>query len=110
MVARKNNAGTPRPPATTPDGREKQLIAIAYDLAERQIRDGTATAQVITHFLKLGTEREKLERKKLEGENRLLEARAESLASADRIEELTKKALEAFRSYAGRGSVDESEK
>jgi cell division protein FtsL len=78
-------------------------------LAEEQIRSGTATAQVITHFLKLGTEREKLERKRLEGENRLLEAKVESLASSSRIEELYEKAVAAMRSYAGRGSVDESE-
>ena len=109
MATRKRSAGTPRPPATTPDGRERQLIAAAYDLAEEQIRTGTATAQVITHFLKLGTEREKLERKRLEGENKLLEARVESLASSSRIEELYEKAVAAMRSYAGRGSVDESE-
>lgn len=109
MATRKSRAGSPRPPATTPDGRERQLIAAAYDLAEEQIRNGTATAQVITHFLKLGTEREKLERKKLEGENRLLEARVDSIASTARIEELTQKALDAFRSYAGRGVTGESE-
>jgi hypothetical protein len=109
LATRKRSAGTPRPPATTPDGRERQLVAAAYDLAEEQIRNGTATAQVITHFLKLGTEREKLERMRLEGENALLKAKVDSIASASRIEELTQKALDAFRSYAGRGSVDESE-
>jgi hypothetical protein len=109
LATRKRSATTPRPPATTPDGRERQLIAAAYDLAEQQIRDGTATAQVITHFLKLGTEREKLERTRLQGENRLLEAKVDSLASASRVEELYKNALAAMKSYAGRGSVDESE-
>lgn len=109
MATRKRSAGTPRPPATTPDGRERQLIAAAYDLAEEQIRSGTATAQVITHFLKLGTEREKLERERLKRENTLLEAKVDSLASSARIEELTKKAIDAFRSYAGRGAADESE-
>lgn len=109
MATRKRSAGTPRPPATTPDGRERQLIAAAYDLAEEQIRSGTATAQVITHFLKLGTEREKLERERLKRENTLLEAKVDSLASSARIEELTKKAIEAFRSYAGGGVSDESE-
>lgn len=109
MATRKRSAGSPRPPATTPDGRERQLIAAAYDLAEEQIRNGSATAQVITHFLKLGTEREKLERKRLEGENKLLAAKVDSIASAARVEELYKNALAAMKSYAGRGSVDESE-
>lgn len=109
MATRKSRAGSPRPPATTPDGRERQLIAAAYDLAEEQIRNGSATAQVITHFLKLGTEREKLERKRLEGENKLLAAKVDSIASAARVEELYKNALAAMKSYAGRGSVDESE-
>lgn len=109
MATRKRNAGSPRPPATTPDGRERQLIAAAVDLAEEQIRNGTASAQVITHFLKLATTREKLEQKRLENENRLLEAKVESLASAGRIEELYKNALNAMRSYAGHGDSDEPE-
>ena len=109
MATRKRDAGSPRPPATTPDGRERQLIAAAVDLAEEQIRSGTASAQVITHFLKLATTREKLEQKRLENENKLLEAKVESLASAARVEELYKNALAAMKSYAGRGSVDESE-
>lgn len=109
MASRKERKGPSRPPATTPEGREKQLIGAAYDLAERQIREGTATAQVITHFLKLGTEREKLERKRLEGENKLIDAKVESLASAARVEELYKNALAAMRSYAGFEPADELE-
>lgn len=109
MATRKKVAGSPRPPATTPDGRERQLIAAAVDLAEEQIRSGTASAQVITHFLKLATTREKLEQQRLVSENRLLEAKVESLASAARVEELYKNALAAMKSYAGRGSTDESE-
>jgi hypothetical protein len=88
---------------------ERQLVALAYDLAEEQIREGSATAQVITHFLKLGSIQAKLELKKLEGENRLLEAKVESLASSAKTQELYQKALEAFTSYKGRGAADESE-
>jgi hypothetical protein len=109
LAARKKSAGSPRPPATTPDGRERQLIALAVDLAEEQIRNGTASAQVITHFLKLATSRERLEQQRLENENKLLVAKVESLASAGRIEDLYKNALAAMKSYAGRGSSDESE-
>lgn len=109
MATRKRSAGSPRPPATTPDGRERQLIAAAVDLAEEQIRNGSASAQVITHFLRLATTREKLEQKRLENENKLLEAKVESLASATRVEELYKNALDAMKSYSGRGVSDESE-
>ena len=92
---------TRRPPATTTQGRENQLIALSYDAAESQIREGRATSQLLTHFLKMGTERESLERKKLEAENQLLHARVEQLASNARVEELLENALDAFREYRG---------
>lgn len=101
MAPRKEGAGGRRPPATTPESRENQLIASAVDLAEEQILRGTASSQVITHFLKLGTTREKLEQERIKRENLLLEAKVSSLASADRIEKLYKEAVDAFRSYAG---------
>lgn len=90
-----------RPPATTPEARENQLIAAAVDLAEKQIREGTASAQVITHYLKLGTTRERLEQEKLSRENILLRARSEAMESAQRVEELYKNALDAMRGYSG---------
>jgi hypothetical protein len=92
---------TRRPPATTLEGRENQLVSLAVDLAEKQIRDGTATSQVISHFLKLGSTREQLEQERLKQENTLLAARAEAIASQARIEELYKSALDAMRSYGG---------
>lgn len=90
-----------RPPAKTPEERENRMISLATDLAERQLEDGTATAQVITHFLKLGSTREFLEQEKLRKENDLLTAKAEVMASAKRVEELYVTALNAMRSYAG---------
>ena len=96
-----------RPPATTPEGREQQLIARAVELAEKQIIDGTASSQVITHFLKLGSPRETLERRRMEHEISLLEAKAEAMAAQGRIEELYKDALNSMRAYAGH-DVDES--
>lgn len=107
MTSRSNPKSTRRPPAATPKARENQLIAAAYDLAERQIADGSATSQVITHFLKLGTQREKLEQKRIEQENLLLEARVENLKSQANTEQLYKEALEAMRSYAGHEVPDE---
>ena len=98
-------------PAKTVEARESQLIGLAVDLAAQQLSDGTASSQVMTHFLKLGTMRAKLEMEKLEQENKLLEAKTEALASAQRIEELYKEALQAMRSYQGNenesGEVDD---
>ena len=111
MAARRKTESEPTPSrrrrATTPEARENQLVASAYDLAERQIQQGTASSQVITHFLKLGTEREKLEREKIRRENELLEARKEALASTGRMEELMEEAINAFRSYSGQSSHEE---
>lgn len=104
------NSGTDRPrrpPAKTPEAREKQMISAATDLAEKQILQGTASSQVITHFLKLGSPREELEREKLRSENILLKARAEALASEARIEELISGAIEAMRGYKGEDDDDE---
>lgn len=95
-----------RRPATTPDGRENQLVALAVDLAEKQIREGTVSSQVLTHYLKLGSSRERLEQERLRRENHLLEAKAEAMASAKRVEELYGKALNAMRSYAGQEPVE----
>lgn len=95
-----------RPPGTTPESRENQLIALAVDLAEEQIREGRASAQVITHYLKLGTTRERLEQQRLVKENELLTAKVDALATAGRVEELYSKALAAMRSYSG-GAEDD---
>jgi hypothetical protein len=90
-----------RPPATTPEGRENQLVSAAIDLAETQINNGTASAQVITHFLKLGSTRERLEQQRLEHENELTRVRIEAIESQKRVEELYMEALQAMRSYSG---------
>lgn len=90
-----------RRPASTPLGREQQLVSLAVDLAEKQLAEGTATSQVISHYLKMGSERERLEQERLARENKLLEAKVEQLASAKRIEELYSEALSAMRTYAG---------
>lgn len=89
-------------PATTPEGRENQLVSLASDLAERQLREGTASSQVITHFLKLGSTREKLEEERLRRENLLLSAKVDQIASSRRMEELYETALNAMREYSGR--------
>lgn len=96
-------------PATSVKAREDQLISLAVDLAEQQLRDGTASAQVIAHFLKLGTTKASLEKEKLEKENELLKAKTESLQSSKRSEELYAKAINAIQRYSGQEPIDESE-
>lgn len=94
-------------PALTPEARENQMIALAVDLAEKQLMEGTASSQVITHYLKLGSMRERLEREKIKRENELLGAKVESLQSVHRTEELYENALKAFRRYSGEDEQDE---
>ena len=90
-----------RPPSTTVEGRENQLIALAVDLAEVQLKKGTASSQVITHFLKLGSTKEKLEKEILLQQKDLLEAKTKSIRSVENSEKLYKEALKAMRSYSG---------
>lgn len=96
-------------PATTPEARENQMIALAVDLAEKQLLEGTASSQVITHFLKLGTQKERIEREILEKQKELIEAKTENLQSAKKIEELYTEALNAMRHYSGQDNVSGGE-
>lgn len=94
-------------PALTPEARENQMIALAVDLAEQQLRDGTASSQLITHYLKLGSTRERLEHELKLKELELMAAKTEQIKSTQRSEELMKQAINAFRNYAGQGEPDE---
>lgn len=92
--------GAKRAPATTPESRENQLIAMAYDLAEKQIREGTASSQTINHFLKLGSTKERLEKEILAEQKKLVVAKTENLESGKRLEEMYQEAMDALRSYS----------
>lgn len=92
----------------TPEARENQLIALAYDVAEEQLRNGTASAQVISHFLKLGSTNGRLERDILSEQKKLVKAKTENLESAKRTEELYKNALDAMKQYGGHQNDDEA--
>ena len=110
MASRKRVEDKPsRRPATSPDARENQLVNLAVDLAERQLKDGTASSQVINHFLKQSSSRERLEQERLSRENELLKAKVEQLASAARVEELYADALTAMSQYSGNEDVIELE-
>ncbi len=94
-------------PALTPEARENQMISLAVDLAEKQLMEGTASSQVITHYLKLGSTKERIEKEILEKQKQLIEAKTQSLQSAQRIEELYTDALNAIRKYSGQGDSDD---
>ena len=91
------------PPAKTPEGRENQMIALAMDQAELMMLEGTAPAPIITHFLKAGSQRDKLERERLQNENALLIRKVENLESTTRSEELNREVIQALREYQGGG-------
>lgn len=92
-------------PALTPEARENQLIALAVDLAEKQLIEGTASSQVICHYLKLGSTKEKIEKEILEKQKVLIDAKTESLQSSRRVEELYQNALNAMKNYSGNMSL-----
>ena len=94
-------------PAISPEARENQMIAKAIDLAERQLDEGTASSQVITHFLKLATTKTQLEKEKLERENALLRAKTDSIQAQQRSDELFNNAIEAMKRYSGHGGSDD---
>lgn len=96
-------------PATTPEGRENQLVALAVERAEQQLRDGTASAQVITHYLKLGSTREQLEQERLRQEVALLNAKVQAMEESKNIESLYTNAIAAMRSYAGQDPQEQQE-
>ena len=97
------------PPAMTQEARENQLIALAYDLVEQRLLDGTASAQETTHFLKLGSMKEKKEMHMMDKQMELVNAKVESLQSMKHIEELYTNALNAMREYSGNKNYDEME-
>lgn len=109
MAKVKGSSEQPRKirPALTPEARENQLIALAVDLVERRLLEGTASSQETTHFLKLGSMKNQLEMQKLKEENKLLQAKTEALQSAKKSEELFEEAINAMRRYSGHGDSDE---
>ena len=93
--------------ALSPEARENQLISLAVNLAEQQLREGTASSQVITHYLKAASVKNQLEIERLREENQLLRAKTEALQSQKNIEELYANAIKAMQRYGGRGDSDE---
>lgn len=94
-------------PAILPENRELQLISLAMDSAEKQLREGTASSQVITHFLKLGCSKAELEKEKLRYETKKMEAQIAQIQSIDENRKIAEEAIKAMRRYQGIGDVDE---
>jgi len=94
-------------PASNPEERENQMISLAVNLAEQQLREGTASSQVIVHYLKLASTRNKLEEEKIKYETAMLQAKKDALNKSGQLQELMANALDAFRSYSG--NTEESE-
>ncbi len=103
----KTNSGRKVRPALTPEARENQLISLAMDRAEEMILDKTASSQIIVHFLKLGSTKERIEKEMLEKQKTLIDAKTENLNSGNRIAEIYEKALDAMRKYSGQSDDDE---
>lgn len=99
---------SPMRPALTPEARENQLIALAVDLVEKRLREGTASSQETVHFLKLATRKSRTENEILEKQKELIVAKTETLQSQKRSEEMFAEAIKAFKSYSGQGK-DEDE-
>ena len=112
MASRRISHESPEPrrrqPAMSPEARENQLVALAYDAVEKKIRSGEASSQELTHFLKLGSSRDRLEQRRIELEAQVLQKKIETMESAQRVEELYETALNAMRSYAGQEPVDDT--
>lgn len=101
------NPKPPMRPALTPEAREGQLTSLAMDLVEQRLRDGTASSQETTHFLKLASTKAKIEMERLKLENQLIEAKTKAIRDAEDSKELYEKAIKAIQNYAGRGEPDE---
>ncbi len=104
-----NSSTKKRRPALTPEARENQLIALAVDLVEKRLIEGTASSQETTHFLKLASSKARIEKEILERQKDLITARTEALQSQKRVEELYAEAIKAMRKYSGQGDDNEND-
>lgn len=105
MSTKKN--GRKDVPARTPEARENQLIALAVDMAERQLRDGTASSQVISHFLKLGSSRERLEQDLLAQNIQITATKTDAIKAGQQSDEMYANAIQAMKVYSGQDLGDE---
>ena len=96
-------------PGLTPEAEENQCIAMAYRLAKQRLADGSASSQEVTHFLKMGSSKAKLENERLKEENKLLRAKTNAIESAEDMKELYAEAIKAMATYQGHGGPEDDE-
>ena len=96
-------------PAISSEARDAQMSALAYDLVEQRMRDGTATSQETCYFLKLSCPQQKLDVEKKKKEIELLEAKTEQIKAAKRLDEVYSEAISAFKLYGGEQDDEEEE-
>jgi hypothetical protein len=104
MARKKDQSKTPTPNSivsSTPEGRESQCIALAYNLVEERLRNGTATSQETVHFLKLASQKYKSDLEKQRTENELLKAKADAIRAQEDLRQITEEAMRAMVVYRG---------
>lgn len=87
--------------------RERELAYLATCLAEQQLRDGSAKAQVITHYLKLASPRENIERRMMEAKIQLLEGQLQACQRDTTTQQLLEEAIESLKMYRGDDSFED---
>lgn len=85
--------------------RERENMFLATELAAKQLRDGTAKAQVVTHYLRMSSPREDIERRMMEAKIALLEGQLAACQNDMATQALIIEALESLREYRGSGEV-----
>ena len=96
-------------PAMSPEDQEDQLVTLAVDLAMRRLKEGTASNQLVAEIIKMGTQKERLAREKLQRENDMLKVKTEAIEASKRNSELYADAIKAFRQYSGHVSFDDED-
>lgn len=106
-VSRSSDEYSPMRPALTPESQENTMIALAMNLVQKRLVEGTASSQETTHFLKLATVKYQLEKEKLRAENELVQAKTKALEKTDESTRIAEEAIKAMRTYSGHGDPDE---
>lgn len=108
-VTSSSGSSRKRRPALSPEARENQLIALTMDLVESRLLDGTASSAETTHFLKLATEKYRVELQTLKEQRKLITAKTEDIESRKEIKAMYADALKAMRTYSGQDDADDSD-
>lgn len=108
-VATPQETPSKRTRTLSPEARENRCISLAIDMAEEQLANGTASSQVLCHYLKLGTEKAKLENEILQKQKDLLDAKTVAYKSAEKIEKIYEEAIKAMKTYSGQVTNDEED-